>query len=346
MKAIYCSALFLLVAIFTAKSQIAPGNWILGGDGQVELVASNNQSDFGVVLSPSALYFTSDRFAVGGTLTVGLGGFGRDIFGLTPQARYYLDVQDRRAWYIGADLSFTTGDGQFLSGGAQLGLDLFLNSFVAWESALSVGFQRGIGDSFNNNTLTVVGFGTGLRFFLGPTEDDKMERGNILQKGTKMWGATSGTLAFSQIANSNNITLDLRPNYGQFLSDRFLLGGALGLLVTKFNNLNFTTFQFELTPFARYYFNSDNRRAIPFAELGAGISVFDLTGEGSDFEARTSSTVFAGIGFDVFLAPNVALEIKGSYRRFGNNTNFANIDVNRIAIDLGFQFFLNSALDE
>ena len=46
----------------------------------------------------------------------------------------------------------------------------------------------------------------------------------------------------------------------------------------------------------------------------------------------------AGLGYDIFLSPFVAFEIKGVYN-YIKQTEFA--ETNTVGINFGFQFFLN-----
>ena len=90
------------------------------------------------------------------------------------------------------------------------------------------------------------------------------------------------------------------------------------------------------------FLNSAGKTLVPFGELGGGISFDYLSGDviPNRNQTTTSPVLFANIGVDYFLRPNIALEVKAGYRyaKIVSNT----IKQNTIGLSLGFQFFMDT----
>jgi len=151
-------------------------------------------------------------------------------------------------------------------------------------------------------------------------------------------GLTSGFISFRERNNTTNISVNLAPQFGKFLSDRLLLGGLVDLYV--YHAPNQRSFLLDATPFLRYYLKPEKKKFVPFGEIGGGIA-FDAQNGGTVSDGNLTQTnllIIGGVGIDYFIRPNVAVEIKANYKyRRQMNVFIDNI----FGINIGFNFFLD-----
>lgn len=161
-----------LIAAFSASAQLQKGVVLLGGN-----VGFNNVSEDGVSatvinLSPQALFFTSNRFAAGGILTVAVQTgdvLDATTIGIAPAVRYYFNEAGNSRFFGQFSLGYQNiSSGGASSGGASIGIgvgaDFFINNRVAIEGML--GYSRfGLFDDFGG--YNQIGLNFGVAAFIG-----------------------------------------------------------------------------------------------------------------------------------------------------------------------------------
>lgn len=178
--------------------------------------------------------------------------------------------------------------------------------------------------------------------------------------GSKMVGAsTSLDLGFSsqKYTGSNEATkyttIDINPRAGYFIMNGIAVGGDLGYYFSrsKYDGDDpYTTTEFRIGPFGRYYYKSVGP-VRPFGEvkLGGGTSAYRyyVTGE-KNTTRHNILYAGAGVGAAFFLADNFALEALLGY----NYDHLKNPDTDEkqnnhgVMLSFGFSFYFNSLLQE
>lgn len=328
------------------QAQLATGNIILDPIGSYALNSVQGNPDRSIVTSTQlgASYFINDNFAVGGKIAIA--SFENDInLDIGSNIRYYLSIKEKSAWFLENNLNLN-GIGGFLTFGGDfgVGLDYFVNSSFALETKLSAGWDKRNGFSNNQKLFTL---GTGFKFFLNRNEETEITNG-IIRRKSILIGLSSSSLQFITTDGTNpNVAgnlfnVSLTPSLAKMLTDQFAVGGQIGFLFQKSTSSDISYLSMDITPYARFYPNPIRKDRRFFFEGGAGLNITQLKNGffGRDY-SNTAPIFFGGIGLNLFLAPSVALEFKGSYRRaeqFGNK-------INRLGIDVGFQFFINQEED-
>ncbi len=110
------------------------------------------------------------------------------------------------------------------------------------------------------------------------------ERGNLL-----LGGNAGINLRTNENTDDFNFTLNLSPRVGLFLIDNLAVGARASGSIQKFANIDGINTQLVIGPFARYYFHN------LFVETNFGLN-------------RGDFDVGFGLGYAIFISPNVALE--------------------------------------
>ncbi|GEM_PF-4282321 len=333
MKSKYLLLAFLSCFFNPLFSQLSHRNLIVEGAASTQLQVINSSSEFLIVASPTISYFITDKFVAGGGFQTAIIPETGTNFGLNATTRYYFSNQAYNAWFAEGNLGFLTGGGfNLITGDIGIGLDLFLSPNIALENTFSIGFQKE--EDVLGNTI-VFQLGTGLKFFFDRMPEGAEEgRNGILEKGNLFLGMTAGDIQLFSRNGNQNSTVTLSPNIGKFLTNNWVLGANLTLQNRSFNGANF--FSLTTLPYVRYYVNAAEKRAVPFGEVGGGIQLTTVSGDRIINQTQTNPVIFAGVGFNYFLRPTIAFEVKGSYNYF-KQTDF--FDTNIISINFGFQFF-------
>jgi hypothetical protein len=165
---------------------------------------------------------------------------------------------------------------------------------------------------------------------------------NILMRKVILTGfflAISVLTGFSQIkkntallggyANFNyvdkNFIMNLNPNTGLFLTDRFCLGISFPVMY------NPAGLYWGLAPFGRYYFNPGELKSF-YVSGAIGVTSF-LNSENT----LTDRALTLGLGHVWFLNKSIGFELEAQ-----GNTSFHNINA---GLFLGFQIYFNKAED-
>lgn len=150
-----------------------------------------------------------------------------------------------------------------------------------------------------------------------------------IEKGNYMLGGTAG---IENIYGYNVTTINIHPMYGNFLSDRFLLGANANLTYQNFIRRGNTTI--KIGSLARYYFNNI------FIQTDYS---FGIPGRGyfeHDFYLRLGYAYF--LNESVALEPYVFLGLIDQISRNGNY-NYSYLDD---GIYFSIQVYLESALNK
>ncbi|MBK6993428.1 MAG: outer membrane beta-barrel protein [Lewinellaceae bacterium] len=157
-----------------------------------------------------------------------------------------------------------------------------------------------------------------------------------IQKGTVLLG---GTVGFNRISeDGEGITyVNLSPNAGFFLTDRFALGSSLDFIVVASDGESSTSF--GLSPFARYYLNEGGKSRF-FGQGKFGFQIGD-----TDFFDESTAWIFGlGIGADFFLNDNVAIEAILGYERLQYPEY--ELGLNHIGLNFGVAAFISRGKKE
>lgn len=163
------AGLFSTAALF---AQLQKGTVLLGGNVGFNNVSADGVSTTVINLSPQALFFTSNRFAVGGLVGVAVqtgNGFDATSISIGPAVRFYFNDSGNSRFFGQFDLGFQSVSSQGFSTeagviGLGIGADFFLNDRVAIEGVL--GYRRAEvfegGGGFNQ-----IGLNFGVAAFIG-----------------------------------------------------------------------------------------------------------------------------------------------------------------------------------
>ncbi|PUZ30621.1 porin family protein [Chitinophaga costaii] len=161
------------------------------------------------------------------------------------------------------------------------------------------------------------------------------------QKGNLMVGTDLLNIMGTFQNGNNQFNLGISPKLGYFLQDNFVLGAEVDFSVNT--SKTFSTFNYSVSPFARYYFDDKklefSKRARFFLEANVGFAGTNTKDKITDASTSTNGLAIGfGPGLAYFITPNVALEALLKYDLtvgFGNSTT-----TNRIGLNLGFQIYL------
>jgi hypothetical protein len=352
MKNVVLHLIFLLVLPLTLFGQLQKGTWLIGGRAAVNtpVISSvdnpdvDDQTYVSLQLAPRFGYFLSKRWMIGGglfssvTITDGEAG---TLISISPEVRYYFNPDHTtRNWFatlsdgFGAGLS--TGSGVNVRASIPLigvGVNQFLTPNVALEGLLSANFR---------NDENAIQLGLGLQFFLRPPGADTSAVKPALGKGTLLLGGSAG------ISNQERDfwRLEAAPNAGIFLTDRWVVGGAINL------SYSFLTSGSEsrgslvgIIPFVRYYLNPNGGRSRWFLAADTGVVLGKITREGGIVPNLnyTGFLTSGKVGINHFLTPSLALEgtfgVHYADYESKDNLNLGSSTL-RVGGDFGLQFFL------
>ncbi|MEL7221453.1 MAG: hypothetical protein AAGJ93_09055 [Bacteroidota bacterium] len=253
---------------------------------------------------------------------------------------------------MGSSINFLFSDDTQIDGGLSAGFNRFIAPNLSLEASLGYAF----GDANLNNTVSA---GLGLRSFLSKDnwQNRKSATSNLTQ-GSWLLGASNVGLTI----NGDFINVGISPNFGYFLTDRFVLGlnSSFSYASTINNDFNeFNTHGWSAQPFVRYYFpNQQGQRLVPFGQLGVGYAASNSFSENLYEISFNRWSTHASLGANLFLAPNVAFEFSLDLRRsFDSNAVYDYNEENlsddfldfdgmlndrelELGLNMGIQFFL------
>jgi hypothetical protein len=119
--------------------------------------------------------------------------------------------------------------------------------------------------------------------------------------------------------STNFTTIAFSPNFGYFITDEFVGGLGLGIILVSSDGNSATTL--NVGPFVRYYYDVEDNLSI-FGHLGFDFMSVDF---GEDFESQTGTSFNIGPGVAFFVSESVAIEGLLVYRNAtmnqGENVN-------------------------
>ena len=326
-----CCCLFF----YSADAQIEKGSLMPYGQIGISARSSENFSGVTLTLNPGTGKMLSNHFLVGlqPLAAVTLGDFNGLNYGLNAIARYYFNPETEPVkWFIQGYSQFQgitndLTDGTYFTVGADAGFNYFLNPNVSLQVFAGPSYQNiDVFPSFNE--IVTLRAAAGLVFFMDNSA--KATWKNVESAiGAKdiMIGGSQLSAGYASDLDTESFNLSATPNFGFFLTDQWMLGAQLGLGLRVESA---TLFSYEVSPFARYYFQPEGRKRL-FAFARAGVS--HAVASEMTFDPVFSAD--AGAGLDVFITPTVAIE--GSAFLTGT-PDPAILELN---LGLGFQVFLD-----
>lgn len=350
MKKIFILFLFALFTITSVSAQISKGTWMLGGELGLgyQMIQPEERDGFTLPLTPLVGYSINDHLMVGGQFgVVGLfsDGNSNGSSQIRPFVRYFFNPQSEGNIYfseLGASFQLESDPINTYTLG--LGVNRFLSPSVALEGGLGYSLISGsiLDETINNFTLSI-----GIQAYMSRelmANRKSAEPG--IGKGTIMLGTSSA--AFGYVSES--LFLALSPNIGYFLTDQFVIGGAINSQLNIFlDNDDFNSSTLAFLPFARYYLPIEGRCRY-FTQVGAGIGQTNTQNGGfGEFDTRFY-TLNALVGADVFITPNLAIELgvsfSSQYSELSGESTLVPDDINKIirrtydvGLNIGFQYF-------
>lgn len=319
--------LFYILAFLMVSTkgigQVEKGNFLIAGQSQMSRVDYGPSANSTFRFSHELAYMFTNRLLIGGGVHVGI----EDSFtGIHSLLRYYFSNGGQRKWFIGNRVSWVD---YTLGAEIDLGYSTSVSPFLVFEIQAFYHHQRPFPRGFLSNQ---AGLEAKLQLFINKKwQAQQNEWTNILRQGTWMIGGTSGKL-FYEKGYGESTSLQLRPNIGMMWTDRLLIGGQIhadfSYLVSR--KTHFSTM--AIIPFARHYFPRFSRRTIGFLEGGYGLFYRSWTLLETRFE-EIDAAYFGAVGFNSFISPEVAFELKGGYQKFGRQEE-------RWSMEMGFQFFI------
>lgn len=349
MKTFSLTFVILFIAfLFSTYSfaQLQKGTWLLDGHIGAQTTLNDDNKDYAFGIYPSAGYAFSNRWLAGTSIGTGSSfSKGEDLrlesnsIFLSPFIRYYF-AKPARLFKpfinVRLDMNFQklTFSQPFFeeirSDNYHLVITTGFNYFA--KPSLAVEGRVGYIGSYNQGKPThSAGYTMELKFFL-PAAKEMNTDILVIQKNTYLIDllATGGWYG---IGGSDDFFAELNSTLGYFINNRTVLGTNLLYAFANENSI------INVEPFARYYFGTSNRSLQPFATAGFGTRFqFDDTFSESSF---FNLNVTGGIGADLFLTPNVALEGLLSYD--SRQIEDFNTKVDFLSFNIGLQFFLASS---
>jgi outer membrane protein with beta-barrel domain len=166
---------------------------------------------------------------------------------------------------------------------------------------------------------------TALMLLLAISSSAQTEQGNLLLGGTAGFDV--------QFEDPDNIlSISAFPNIGFFVQDNLAVGGQVGFGYAKRGD--FTSTNFSILPFGRYYFGPDGGPKI-FVQAMAGY--ITTKSKGDFYESTASGVTFGGgPGIAIFLNDHVAIEGILGLNRVGGD-----FDTTDFGLLFGVQAYLN-----
>ena len=163
-----------------------------------------------------------------------------------------------------------------------------------------------------------------------------------ITKGNWMVGGTGNFSSYESKykSNGNEITnkglgINLSPNIGYFLADKFVVGASLSIGYTKPKGSD-DSFGYGIGPYVRYYFLREDKQINLFSEVNY---IFGETKSGNNKSKSNGYGLKAGSV--IFFNSSVGLEVSLDYnssKLIPNNSDSSTY--NNLQIGLGFQIHL------
>ncbi|MEY4937504.1 MAG: hypothetical protein RIS64_3863 [Bacteroidota bacterium] len=346
----------LIISILNNLSaQIQKGSWMIDGNLKIGQSPLHSNSSYHYKYDDSNAdaelgYFFTNRFAAGAKsgvrfidnlsisrLTQNANAFSKQIFYITPYARYYFTPKSRFKTFYELSLEnnwtrsqwndFNVENSLNLNIRSKIGADLFLTNNIALEGSWS--YLCYAGKSVGTSVLfPKLAFSPqfGIKLFLNTEKQEgKILADKYLKKGNITFGLT-GSLNISEESRYGNAI----PYIGYFLTDKWMISSSLQ--VSAGTNYAYAS----LIPELRYY--QPITPSMQFMLRGAAaMGVYyqewhtPTTKWGGEF-------IEAGIGLNQFVAENISIQATVNLQATGENYNNIYFNPN---LKIGFQYFMN-----
>ena len=320
-KLLFILGLFVIPIL--GSSQIEQGNFLLSAKSDLNYINRGPSASNTFQVSHELAYMFTNRLLVGGGVQLAIND---NLTGINSLLRYYLTNQDQKAWFTSNRISWL---GYILTTEVDMGYSAPLNPFLVLETKVYYNYQRPFPNGFQSNRL---GLQTKLQLFINRNWQAQQSRWeNVLQQGSWMIGGTTSEF-FYEKGYGESANLQFRPNIGMMWTDRLLIGGQVDADLTYLISHKTHYVSLAILPFARHYFPRFSHRTIGFLEGGYGLFYRSWKLQEAQFD-EIDSAYFGALGFNSFIAPHIAFELKGIYQKLGRLEE-------RLSLQMGFQFFL------
>lgn len=306
--------LFFFSLVFSfAQAQTARGTWLVDGSAGMARNLTPGGDNWSAGIAPRIGYFLTENFMLEVELQYSYGrsapsdlNFETQSRAIVPGTRFYISLPSEtlapflevRGGYrhIRNQFSDLATNSEQWFWNPSVGLDYFLNPNIALEAM--IGYRGSYFDNTVQDAHSLL-LAAGLQLFLtqNATYDTPLQ--NPIRRGNWLIGGNLNS-GLQNIGNTNDLVFSLSPVVGYFFTDRLAAGSGFQLAFANENAI------VHPEPFVRYYPVGGASVWQPFATAGFGtrFQLADKFSEASFFGLNAVT----GIGLDVFIAPNIALE--------------------------------------
>ena len=180
------------------------------------------------------------------------------------------------------------------------------------------------------------------------------------ERGAKLLGVSVGNITYNNYRDSDNaFSAAVYPSVGWFVVDRLAVGTGVNLSYDRSRSSlvgidgpvvrTGRTWGYGLAPFARYYFVNAEKHKL-FVQASGDVTRYSIrskikengqTNQGGSY-SETDFGWAAGVGYNYFVSPNVALETTVGYRRANEASYVGAPAQGSLDVRLGFSVFLLS----
>lgn len=178
------------------------------------------------------------------------------------------------------------------------------------------------------------------------------------ERGSKLLGLAAGNFTYTDLSGPDyDLTGSLYPSVGWFVADRLALGTELRFSYERSRSGYLSVdgpivrtsrvWGLGLAPFVRYYLVDASKHKL-FGQASGEYTRYLQRNTTEEVGRRTygnsfgydGSGWFAGVGYNYFVSPNVALEARAGYRRDRQNSFIGIGGQGSLDVRLGFSVFL------
>jgi len=162
------------------------------------------------------------------------------------------------------------------------------------------------------------------------------------EKGGFLLGGNASA-SWSSVRSNTSFQLNFNPQIGYFIKKNLALG--VSIPANYYKNGDITSFNYGLSPFARYYFAKTEHSSL-FASANIGILFNHTEQKNFPLSSTTSTTLITkntdkvagiGLGYTYFLNENIGMETEVKYDFTKNN----NYNKSGLGLNVGFQIYFN-----
>jgi hypothetical protein len=163
----------------------------------------------------------------------------------------------------------------------------------------------------------------------------QITKGNWMVGGSGSFTTTKSYFENNNVETTQTVTgLNIDPNIGYFVFDKFAIGTAATFNFTNPKGRDNSTYGYGLRPFIRYYFLKPEKIINVFSQASYGF--YEGRSQNGDFSSRSDQYEFKA-GPAIFFNSSVALELTLNYYAAKNSENDK---YNYFSLGIGFQIHL------